>query len=234
MPIYANSLDTIKAIDLTYDSFVNEIQNGRKRLFVTQEAMKVGGDGCFKNSFDPEDVVFYILEGDFDDKKGKYVQEVNGELRVTALSEALQTHLDLLAVKLGLGGNYFKFEQKLVPKTATEVISENNDLARTIGKHTQVLNSAITEMVKSIIKIGNQFSIFNIDDDFVKIDFDDSIFESKEQERAQDREDLNMDIQSPVEYRMKWYGEDEATAKAKIEAIRGESTEENMLRFADE
>ena len=100
LPIYANSLDTIKAIDLTYDSFVNEIQNYRKRFFVTQEPMKIGGDGCFKNSFDPEDVVFYILEGDFDDKKGKYVQEVNGELRVTDLRETLQTHLDLLAVKL--------------------------------------------------------------------------------------------------------------------------------------
>ena len=49
-----------------------------------------------------------------------------------------------------------------MPKTATDVISEKNDLARTIGKDTQVLNSGITEMMKSIIKIGNQLSSFNI------------------------------------------------------------------------
>lgn len=67
LPIYANSIDTIKALDLTYDSFTNEIQNGRKRLFVTQDALKVDANG-FRNAFDPQDVVFYLLDGSFEGK----------------------------------------------------------------------------------------------------------------------------------------------------------------------
>lgn len=234
IPIYANSLDTLKALDLTYDSFVNEIQNGRKRLFVTQEAMKVGGDGCFKDAFDPSDVLFYILDGNFSENKPNYVQEVNGELRVTDLRNAIQTNLDLLSSKLGLGKGYFKFENGAVSKTATEVISENSDLFRTIKKHQQVLESAILELISAVIKIGNKENIFKIDSSIINIDFDDSIIESKEQERLQDRQDVNMEAMSLEEYRMKWYSEDKETAKKKIAEIKDESQASPSISFPDE
>lgn len=233
VPIYANSLDLIKALDLTFDSFVNEIQNGRKRLFVTQEAMKVGGDGCFKNAFDPQDVLFYILDSNFSENKQNYVQEVNGQLRIEELKKAIQTNLDLLSVKLGLGDQYFKFDGGNVSKTATEVISENSDLFRTISKHEKVLGSALRELIKNIIRIGQTENIFTISDEIINIDFDDSIIESKEQERLQDRQDMAIDVLSRVDYRMKWYGEDEKTAKEKISEIDNKKPENSSIRFID-
>ena len=75
-----------------------------------------------------------MLEGNFNDVNSHYVQEVNGDLRIADLRNAIQTHLDLLAIKLGLGDQYFKFEQNNATKTATEVISEHSDLYRTIKK----------------------------------------------------------------------------------------------------
>ena len=47
----------------------------------------------------------------------------------------------------------------------------------------------------------------------ITIDFDDSIIVDTESQRAQDRQDVSMGAMSILEYRMKWYGEDEATAK---------------------
>ena len=47
----------------------------------------------------------------------------------------------------------------------------------------------------------------------VSIAFDDSIIVDTESQRAQDRQDVNMGVMSVLEYRMKWYGEDETTAK---------------------
>ena len=161
-------------MDLTYDSFVNEINNGRKRLFVTQEALKVSADGWLKDAFDPSDVLFYILDGNFSDNKNNYVQEVNGQLRVTELSNALQTNLNLLSTKLGMGNNYFKFDNNVVSKTATEVISENSDLFRTIKKHEQVLESSLTELIHAIARIGRKANIFTISDDNINIDFNNS------------------------------------------------------------
>ena len=48
------------------------------------------------------------------------------------------------------------------------------------------------------------------------LEFNDSILADEESERQQDRQDVSMGVMSLVEYRMKWYNEDEATAKSKI------------------
>ena len=40
--------------------------------------------------------------------------------------------------------------------------------------------------------------------------------DKQEQKRQQDRQDVSMGVMSAVEYRMKWYNEDEATAKKNL------------------
>ena len=46
--------------------------------------------------------------------------------------------------------------------------------------------------------------------------FKDSILTDEESERQQDRQDVSMGAMSLLEYRMKWYNEDEETARAKL------------------
>ena len=46
--------------------------------------------------------------------------------------------------------------------------------------------------------------------------FNDSILTDEETERQQDRQDVAMGVMQLWEYRMKWYNEDEETAKSKI------------------
>ena len=45
------------------------------------------------------------------------------------------------------------------------------------------------------------------------MNFEDSILADDETKRASDRQDVSMGIMPLWEYRMKWYGEDEETAK---------------------
>ena len=47
-------------------------------------------------------------------------------------------------------------------------------------------------------------------------DFNDSILTDEESERQQDRQDVSMGVMSALEYRMKWYNEDEETARSKL------------------
>jgi hypothetical protein len=49
----------------------------------------------------------------------------------------------------------------------------------------------------------------------------------------QDRQDMAIDVLSRVDYRMKWYGEDETTAKQKISEIDNEKSENSGIRFID-
>jgi len=55
-----------------------------------------------------------------------------------------------------------------------------------------------------------------IADEDIAIGFDDSIFEDTETEQQRDRENVAAGLMSKVEYRMKWYGEDDVTAAAKV------------------
>lgn len=209
LPIYFNCLDIIKGLDIIYDSLVNEIQNGRKRLFVTSDALKVSSKGCLKNAFDPNDVVFYLLDNNNDQDKNKYVQEVNGQLRINELRLALQTNLELLSNKLGFGKEYFNLGNNNRYKnqmTATEVISSNSDLYRTVHKHEILIEASLKDLIKSIQFISKNIFNINIDGD-IFIDFDDSIIESDESKRDQDRKDVEMGAMSLAEYRSIWYDE---------------------------
>lgn len=49
-----------------------------------------------------------------------------------------------------------------------------------------------------------------------KCNFNDSILTDEEAERQQDRQDVSMGVMSQLEYRMKWYNEDETTAKKNL------------------
>ena len=53
----------------------------------------------------------------------------------------------------------------------------------------------------------------------ITIKFDDSIVVDESAERTQDMIDVQAGIMSKVEYRIKWYNEDEKTASQKIEEM---------------
>ena len=56
----------------------------------------------------------------------------------------------------------------------------------------------------------------------IAINFDDSYIIDKESERQRDLQEIRDGIMQPWEYRVKWYGEDEATAKQMIQPAEEE------------
>lgn len=213
--IFANSIDVLKKLDIEYDSFCNEFDLGRKRIFVAPEILH-NSDGS--PAFDPEDTVFYSLPEDYMEgqKTGKeMIREINMELRTDAHEKAINDDLNYLSLKCGFGTERYKFEGGQA-KTATEVISENSDMYRMLKKHEIILEDAIKQLARIIIRLGrtlNQPLEENVE---ITVDFDDSIIEDKKAERDTDRQDVAMGAMQLWEYRMKWYGETEEQAKAKV------------------
>lgn len=233
--IFSNSIDVLKGIDLVYDSLNNEINLGRKRLFATKEALRFNSTtGEPQLNFDPNDVVFHVL-GDSvlsDNSKNNIIQEINGNLRIDEHLKSLNSQLRILGAKTGFGGDYFAFDEKnLSPKTATEVISENSELFRTIKKHEILLESSLKGIIKAIDAIGNITGRFSLDLSQINIDFDDSIIENKSQERNEDRQDLSQDTLSRIDYISKWRGISKEEAKVKIKEIDDEKPANEGIRF---
>ena len=211
--IYANAIDVLKKLDIEYDSYTNEFDLGRKRIFVAPEMVK-NVDGSL--AFDPEDAVFYQLPDNYDKDKEGLIKEINMDLRADEHSKAINDDLNYLSLKCGFGTERYKFDCSGV-KTATEVISENSDMYRMIKKHEVILEDVLKELVKIIIRLGIVLGNQLNPEAEVTIDFDDSIIEDKEAERQSDRQDVAMGAMPLWEYRSKYYAETEEQAKKNVQ-----------------
>ena len=144
------------------------------------------------------------------------MREGNMELRIEEHETAINNDLNLLSFKCGFGTQYYRFERGSVA-TATQVISENSDMYRTIRKHEIILRDALTDLIRTIIRLGVTANVSGlVENTDIVIDFDDSIVEDKQTERAEDRKDVAMGAMGLPEYRAKWYGETEEVAAGKL------------------
>lgn len=211
--IFANAIDVLQGLDIIYDSYVNEYVLGKKRIFVAPEML--AQDVLGNMVFDPNDVVFYQLPEDSLKDGGKPITEVNMDIRAEQHERGINNLLNMLSMKCGFGQNHYKFENGSL-QTATQVISENSDMYRTMNKHEIILQSVLEELIRIIARMGKVLGKETDPDSEIVVDFDDSIIEDKQAERQSDRQDVSMGAMQLVEYRAKWYGETEAEAATKI------------------
>lgn len=215
--IYANALDTLQGVDLAYDGFCEEMRLGRSRIFVNKNLIRYDENGQTKTFDNNESGFYYGGEAE----NAKPFEFYSPTLRTESYFNGINNALNLLSSKVGFGENHYRFDKGGVT-TATQVISENSEMFRSLKKHEILLNEVIIGVCKALMYIHNNFT----DDSFkfdlnanIEVKFDDSIIEDKETMKMTDRQDVNMGVMSKVEYRMKWYNEDEETAKQKLAEI---------------
>ena len=214
--IFANSIDVLEGIDITYDGLPTEFLLGRKRIFIDKSLTKVSSiDGTETLTFDLNDVTFYALPEGFNEANSIGLHDDTQDLRVSEHDEGIQFQLNLLSAKTGFGQSYYKFENGTV-STATEVVSENSQMFRKLKKHEIILDACLTDLVKIISYIEATFVGQPMDYNDIIIDFDDSIIEDKDKERAVDRADMADGIMRREEYRAKYYNETEEEALKKL------------------
>lgn len=205
--VYANALPQLEGLDLVYDSYCNEFQLGRKRITVPMSMARVQmeQDGTVTPVFDDNDTEFFAVPAaEGQDNK---IQEHNMEIRYQAHDAGIQTALNLLSFKCGMGKDRYNFQDGQV-KTATEVVSEKSDLFQSLKKHELLLQDALTGLYTAVA------TLLGLGAPEVTVNFDDSIIEDSDTQRATDRQDVRDGLMAKWEYRMRWYGEDEKTARA--------------------
>ena len=212
---YANAIDNLKAVDISFDAIKNEVKDGRRRTFVSAEMLNYD-DGTQKLTFDPNDISVYQLPKGA--TKDDLIQNDSTDLRTGQLIETLNTNLNILGSKVGFGENHYHFDGTNL-STATAVVSSNSKLFRRKKKLEIGYESAIYDLVKAICYASSKFGKYNINTEDMVIQFDDSIVEDKEAESNRALRELSAGVLSKVEYREKIFGETEEIAKKEIQAI---------------
>ena len=119
----------------------------------------------------------------------------------------------------GFGLGYFDFdESRGYVRTATEVSSDNSALMRNIRRHENTLEGAITGIARAVMAVSRGFGESIPEEGSVRVQYDDSIIQDTTAEKEQDMREVGVTMNA-WEYRAKWYGEDEKTAKARARGL---------------
>lgn len=231
MSIFAGAIDNLKGVDLAFNNFCRDFQLGGKKVFYNESLVAQDGNGL---RFTPDDICqqLFLSVGDKMPDDKQLIQEHNPELRVAENAAGVQAQLDYLSFKCGLGAKRYRFDNRAAQVTATQYLGENQELAQNVSKQYIAVEQMLGGMIRAILWAGRDILGQPVDPDTaIDVQFDDSVIVDKATERMQDKEDVRDGIMHKWEFRVKWYGEDEATAKRM--APDDDESDDEVMGFAD-
>ena len=237
--VYGTAIDQLKACDITYNNFVMDFYLGGKKVFYNQKitetkTIKVtDSEGNVKEKqieLYPDDITRQQWKTYGNEminlKEEPAITEYNPELRVTEDKEGIQFALNMLSFKAGLGTKYYEFNGGSVV-TATQYMGDRQDLMVNANKHRKKVDEFVSGICKAILLLGRiLFKETVTEECLVRITDKDGFMVDTETAKQEFRQDIAQGIRQAWEYRVKFFGEDEETAKAMVKDEEIEDIEE--------
>lgn len=221
VPAIANAIDEIKTCDIYFNNFAQDGARGIKRVFVSEEYVQTEviqdkSGNAIKVPVNPEydQAPFYIMKKDTMLAGGTpaIYQEFNPVLRVAENKEAIQQALNMLSLKVGLGNQFYVFQQAGYV-TATQVRVSNMPLTYNINKQRTPYWRFIQDICHSLIALANTRGENLPEDAIIDVDWDDSLLKDPEAEKASDLQAVSQGIMTAWEFRVKWMGDTKEEAQ---------------------
>lgn len=219
--IFADAIDTLKAIDTCYDNCVIEVESGR-RLVVMDKSLL--GTDDMGNPIVPQEshqsYMRYVGDSNMITDGGNKlpVADFCPTLRTQQLDDELQNQLNILSVKVGFGTRYYTFSTS-GGVTATEYVGSCQDYQRNARKYSSSISNSLEKLMSGILDIGNLLGMVKTNNPKIDVVVPDGVITDDSAERETDRQDVAMGVMSNIEYRAKWYGETEEEAAESIKKI---------------
>lgn len=229
--VFAGAIDNLKGVDLAYNNFCRDFELGGKKVFYNESLIKDCYDAqgnLFRVVPDEtlQQLFIKVGEPDLDDKNP--ITEFNPTLRVTENIDGIQAHLDYLSFKCGLGTKHYQFNAGSIV-TATQYSGDKQELVQNASKHCIVLANALQRIMRAILWAGKNVMNLPLNPEAsIAVNFDDGYIIDAETERMRDLQEVRDGLMQRWEYRVKWYGEDEAKAKRMIGA---QQTNDELMGF---
>ena len=226
MSIYADALPQIEATDITYNNFVMDFYLGGKKVFYNKKIVGTktvtikNADGTTTSKdipLYPDDLTKQqwkvVGDGMENINDNPLFHEYNPQLRTEEDKNGVQFALDTLSFKCGFGTKYYQFNGSTIV-TATQYMGDRQDLVQNAKKFRDNLNEFTQNIVKASLLIGRMILGEKVTEECnVEIANVDGFLTDTESLKEQYRQEIAMGIRKRWEYRVKFLGEDEETAK---------------------
>lgn len=220
MAVYSNAIDQVYSVDIAYHNFVMDYFLGGKKVFYNK---RLTGSDKNGNPIYPDDISkqqFKIIGDEMENINDKaLIYEYNPDLRVEDNTNGLQLSLNLLSFKSMLGTDFYQFlsnSAKVV--TATQYLGDRQDLTIHARKYRENVDEFIENICRGILLLGRILFKQKVNEnDKIEVVNSDGFLVSEEDLKQQYIDEISAGLRQPWEYRVKFFGEDEETAKAMIE-----------------
>jgi A118 family predicted phage portal protein len=224
--VYARAVDLIRDADMQYQRYLWEFEGGElaveagSDVFPTDKKGKpivpIGKERLFRmNALDSE-------------SDQKMIEVFSPALREEAIKAGLNAILQKVEFACGLAYGTLS-DPQTVDKTATEIKTSKQRSYSTITDIQKSLQAALDDLIYAMNVYAGFYT--DVPDGKYEIDYvwDDSIVVDAESERLRDMNEVRAGLMNKWEYRTKWYGEDEDTAKLAIEEMNKTAAEKSSL-----
>lgn len=206
--IYESAIGLIRKADRQAARLDWEYESGERAIHVDERALKHSKGKTYLPKLSNR-----LYRGlNLDDGKDKELfKEYSPQMRDEAYKRGLEECKREIEFNVGFAYGDLSDVQN-VEKTATEVLTSKTRKYNRVTAIQNNLEKCLQDFVQALA-FYNGCYMSGIE---FACKFKDSILTDEESERQQDRQDVSMGAMSLLEYRMKWYNEDEETARAKL------------------
>lgn len=224
--VFDDSIDSIKLVDEAFDLSYWSLKLGHPSVFMDDRALARDpktGDVLSQDSISQR--LYRLVEGSAGDRMP--ITIYNPDLRVEQSVAALNNALSTMSFECGFGPGYFSFDKHQGLKTATEVVSDNSQLARNIRRHEKSFGVAIRRFVRgawaaeTALRTGRPVSS-DAEVPDVCVQWDDSVIEDSQTQRATMKDDIARGLCPAYLYPMRYWGLSERQARELTGEVKGQ------------
>lgn len=211
--VYSRAVGAIKEADKRYSNICWEYEATEAAIHISESMLK----------YNKENDTYEFPEGRkrlyraFSTSQGVNEKDLLDcylpQIRDTSLFNGWNNQLRLIEFNCSLAYGTLS-DPGNVDKTAEEIKSSKQRSYTFIADTQSALQSALEDWAEAAWFWAEIYHLAPSGSYSMSFDWDDSIISDADKERSNDRQDVAMGVMPLWEYRMKWYGEDEETAKA--------------------
>lgn len=232
---FINALDPLMSTDEVYDAMSVEVVEGMIQKIIGESALEQVRDSNGKeiSVYNPKNPHILVYN---DEKDREATVTVSAPtLRLDQQIMSFNTNLDLVSIIVGISAGTLRFDGKSIT-TATQVLTEKSDTARTIKNYEQQVGEGIKRLLLLIKEVSNvEAALDNIPEFEMKdidVQWQDNVIVDDEEKLKTMKEDAQDYVIPTYMYIMEQYNVDKKEAQ-EIHAEALAEREANMPTFED-
>lgn len=212
--VYDDGIDAIRLLDETFNQFYWHVKLSTPRVFMDDEMVsRDPKTGRVDLTTTLDEVLFSRVAGTVTDRVP--ITVYNPEMRVEESERSIDDALSILSLKCRLGPNYFSFTRSSGLRTATEVVSDNSVLLRSVRANENSAGPAISGAFRGAYAAWLSLSGRpSADVPDLEVAWDDSVIEDTQTTRTQMKDDISRGLCPRWEYLVRFHGMTEEEARA--------------------